>query len=60
MEFDVIFGMDWLSACHAYVDYYEKKVIFMMKGFSEFIFRGIKDGHNIPVISAMRATRLLR
>jgi len=60
MEFDVILGMDWLSACHAYVDSSEKRVIFRMKEIPEFIFEGIKDRHSMPVIPAMRATRLLR
>ena len=32
MEFDIILGMDWLSACRAYVDCCEKRVIFRMKG----------------------------
>jgi len=32
MEFNVILGMDELSACHAYVDCCEKRVIFRMKG----------------------------
>ena len=60
MEFDVILGMDWLSACHAYVDCREKRVIFRMNEILEFIFEGIKNKQGMPVISAMRATKLLR
>ena len=60
MEFDVILGMNWLSACHAYVDCYEKRVIFRMKGIPKFIFEGIKDIYSMLVITAMRAMRLLR
>jgi len=60
MEFDIILGMDRLAACHAYVDCCENRVIFRMKGIPKFIFKGIKERHSMPVISAMRNTRLLR
>jgi len=42
MEFDVILGMDWLSAYSAHVNCSEKIIIFKIKGISEFIFEGIK------------------
>ena len=60
MEFDFILGMDWLFAYRAHVDYCEKRIIFGMEGISKFIFEGIKDKHIVPIISALRATKLIR
>ena len=60
MEFDIILGMNWLSTYRVSVDYYEKKVTFKIDEVSEFTIEGIHDGHRTPIISAIRATRLLR
>ena len=60
MEFDTILGMDWLSACGAHVDYNRKRVIFKMEGVPEFIFDRVKVSHDIPYISAIKATKLMR
>jgi len=60
IEFDAILAMDWLSACGAHVDCNRKRIIFKMKGVPEFIFEGIKVSHDIPYISAIKATKLMR
>ena len=59
-EFDAILGMDWLSACSAHVDCNGKRIIFKMEGVPEFIFEGVKLSYNIPNISAIKATKLMR
>jgi len=60
MEFDVILGMDRLSAYSVHVYYNGKRVMFRIKGIPEFIFEGVKANHDIPIISAVRATKLMR
>ena len=60
MEFDVILGMDWLSACDAHVDCNRKRIIFKIEGVLEFIFEEIKVSHDIPNISVIKATKLIR
>ena len=42
MKFNVILGMDWLSAYSAHVDSNRKRIIFKMEEVSEFIFEGVK------------------
>jgi len=59
MEFDVILGIDWLSACCAYVDCYGKRIIFRMEEITKF-FEGMKSDHAIPIISTLKATKLIR
>ena len=60
MEYDIILGMDWLSTYHAHVDCHLKKIIFKMPGAPEYMFEGTKNKVSIPVISALKATKLLR
>ena len=60
MEYDIILGMDWLSTYHAHVDCRLKKIIFKMEGGPKYVFEGVKNKVNIPVISASKATKLLR
>ena len=60
MEFDAILRMDWLSACGAHVDCNKKRIIFKIEGVPEFIFEGVKVSHDIPYISAIKATKLMR
>ena len=60
MEFDAILGMDWLSACGVHVDCNRKRIIFKMEVAPEFIFEGVKVSHEIPYISAIKATKLMR
>jgi len=60
MKFNVILGMDWLSAYSTHVDCSRKRIIFKMEGVLEFIFEGKKVNHDIPIISAVRAINLMR
>ena len=60
MEFDAILEMDWLSACCAHVNYNRKRIIFKMEGVPKFIFEGVKVSHDIPYISAIKVTKLMR
>jgi len=60
MKFDIILGVDWLSACSVHVDCGGKRIIFRMKEILQFIFERIKDKYEIPIISAVRATKLIR
>ena len=58
MEFGTILRMDWLSANSAHVGCNGKRIIFKM-GVPEFIFEGVKISHVIPIISDIRATKLM-
>jgi len=49
-----------LSASYAHVDCSDKRIIFRMEGIPEFIFEGMKCDHIIPIISALKATKLIR
>ena len=40
MEYDIILGMDWLSAYHAHVDYHQKRIIFKFEGAPEKVYEG--------------------
>ncbi|KAA0063882.1 ty3-gypsy retrotransposon protein [Cucumis melo var. makuwa] len=58
-DFDVILGMDWLSANHASIDCFGKEVVFNPPSGPSFNIRGA-DIVCIPkVISAMKASKLL-
>ncbi|KAL4011180.1 hypothetical protein IC575_028229 [Cucumis melo] len=58
-DFDVILGMDWLSANHACIDCFGKKVIFNPPSGPGFKFRGAGIVCIPKVISAMKASKLL-
>jgi len=60
MEYDIILGMDWLSTYHAHVDCHLKRIIFKMARTPEYMFEGAKNKVSIPMISALKATKLLR
>ena len=60
IEYDIILGMYLLSTYHAHVDCHLKKIIFKMAGAPEYMFEGTKNKVSIPVISALKATKLLR
>jgi len=60
MESDIILGMDLFSEYRAIVDCYQKKVSFKIDGIPEFTIEGTQEEHKIPIISVMKATRLLR
>ncbi|KAL0539365.1 hypothetical protein IC582_023576 [Cucumis melo] len=55
-DFDVILGMDWLSANHASIDCFGKEVIFNPPSGPSFKFRGAGIVCLPKVISAMKAS----
>ncbi|GJS15463.1 putative reverse transcriptase domain-containing protein [Tanacetum coccineum] len=58
-EFDIILGMDWLSAHHATIDCYSRRVIFGNIHTPEFIYHGSLPGQSMKIISALEARTLL-
>jgi hypothetical protein len=58
-DFDVILGMDWLSRYHASVDCHKKRVIFQIPGEEEFSFENGQVRPRVPLISAVKARKLL-
>ena len=59
-DFDVILGMDWLASYHASVDCFGKRVTFSIPGQPNFSFEGKHVDKPLRVISALRASSLLR
>ncbi|GJU58170.1 putative reverse transcriptase domain-containing protein [Tanacetum coccineum] len=58
-EFDIILGMDWLSAHHATIDCHSRRVIFGNIHTPEFIYHGSLPGKSMKIISALEARTLL-
>ncbi|GJY20257.1 putative reverse transcriptase domain-containing protein [Tanacetum coccineum] len=58
-EFDIILGMDWLSAYHATIDCHSRRVIFGNIHTPEFIYHGSLPGKSMKIISALEARTLL-
>ncbi|KAA0025824.1 gag protease polyprotein [Cucumis melo var. makuwa] len=58
-DFDVILGMDWLSANHASIDCFHKEVVFNPPFGTNFKFKGTGIVCIPKVISAMKASKLL-
>ncbi|KAL0548949.1 hypothetical protein IC582_013427 [Cucumis melo] len=58
-DFDVILGMDWLSANHASIDCFGKEVVFNPPSGPSFKFRRAGMVCIPKVISAMKASKLL-
>ncbi|KAA0046203.1 DNA/RNA polymerases superfamily protein [Cucumis melo var. makuwa] len=58
-DFDVILGMDWLSANHASIDCFGKEVFFNPPSGPSFKFRGAGIVCVPKIISAMKASKLL-
>ncbi|GJU66975.1 putative ribonuclease H-like domain-containing protein [Tanacetum coccineum] len=58
-SFDIILGMDWLSAHHATIDCYSRRVIFGNIHTPEFIYHGSLPGQSMKIISALEARTLL-
>ena len=58
-NYEVILGMDWLSKYHATIDCQKKIVIFRPSEEEEFLFIGTTYKLRTPIISAMKARRLL-
>ncbi|KAA0040547.1 pol protein [Cucumis melo var. makuwa] len=58
-DFDVILGMDWLSANHENINCFGKEVVFNPPSGASFKFRGAGMVCIPKVISAMKASKLL-
>ena len=58
-DFDVIFGMDWLSRHRAHLDCFERRVVFRPVGEREFSFRGSLSLRRQPVLSFLEARSLI-
>ncbi|TYK19165.1 ty3-gypsy retrotransposon protein [Cucumis melo var. makuwa] len=58
-DFDVILGLDWLSANHASIDCFGKEVVFNPPSGPSFKFRGAGIVCIPKIISAMKASKLL-
>ncbi|TYJ98666.1 hypothetical protein E5676_scaffold507G00570 [Cucumis melo var. makuwa] len=58
-DFDVILGMDWLSANHASIDCFGKEVVFNPSSRTSFKFKRVGIVCTPKVISAMKASKLL-
>ncbi|KAA0061226.1 pol protein [Cucumis melo var. makuwa] len=58
-DFNVILGMDWLSANHASIDCFRKEVVFNPPSGTSFKFKGARIVCIPNVISAMKASKLL-
>jgi len=52
--------MDWLSTYRAHVDCHQKRIIFKLKEIPEYVYEGMKNKINIPIILTLKATKLLR
>ncbi|XP_057779640.1 uncharacterized protein LOC130998227 [Salvia miltiorrhiza] len=60
IEFDIILGMDWLTQVGATILCSERKISFQSAGKEKASFHGIRMGGRVPVISAMKATKIMR
>ncbi|GAV81428.1 RVP_2 domain-containing protein [Cephalotus follicularis] len=60
LNFDIILGMDWLSANRASVDCFKKQVRFAMSNQPEFIFRSMGVSKPLNFISTIQAKQLLK
>ncbi|XP_070043826.1 uncharacterized protein [Nicotiana tomentosiformis] len=59
VNFDVILGMDWLSPCHAMLDFHAKTVTLVMPGFPWIEWRGSLDYVPSIVISYLKSQRIV-
>ncbi|XP_073031216.1 uncharacterized protein [Primulina eburnea] len=59
VAFDVILGMDWLSAYRAVIDCVSKTVKFLADDIEKDLFVGGTSSLSIPIISCLQATKLL-
>ncbi|KAL5574069.1 hypothetical protein UlMin_023666 [Ulmus minor] len=58
-DFDIILGMDWLSKHHSTIECHEKEVLFQPSGVPSFRFVVAKSKPHIPIITAIKARRML-
>ncbi|XP_073018392.1 uncharacterized protein [Primulina eburnea] len=59
IAFDVILGMDWLSAYRAVINCVSKTVQFLADDYEKDLFVGVISSLSIPIISCLQATKLL-
>ncbi|XP_073064078.1 uncharacterized protein [Primulina eburnea] len=59
VAFDVILGMDWLSAYRAVINCVSKTVKFLADDYEKDLFVGVTSSLSIPIISCLQATKLL-
>ena len=59
LEFDVILGMDWLSAHHAVLDCFNKVVTLSISGKLVIRYQGDRSAISPCLISALTARKLL-
>ena len=59
-DVDLSLGMDWLASYHASVDCFGKQVTFNILGQPEFSFEGKHVDRPLRMISALRASYLLK
>ncbi|XP_075494756.1 uncharacterized protein LOC142532321 [Primulina tabacum] len=59
VAFDVILGMDWLSAYRAVIDCVGKTVKFLVDDYDSDVFVGLGFSIGIPIISCLQANKLL-
>ena len=59
-DFDVIFGMDWLSTHHAIINCHKKRVKFQPLQADEFEFRRTSTKKFVPIILALQAHKMLK
>ncbi|XP_070047332.1 uncharacterized protein [Nicotiana tomentosiformis] len=59
-DFNVILGMNWLSSCHAILDYHAKTVTLTIPELSKVEWRGSPDYVPSRVISYLKAQRVVR
>ncbi|XP_062103719.1 uncharacterized protein LOC133814821 [Humulus lupulus] len=58
-EYDVIFGMDWLTKYVAMINCKQRNVTFNPPGEEPFVFQGTAREKNFAIISTMKARKLL-
>ena len=58
-DYDVIFGMDWLSKHYAKVDCKKKELTFRPPQKESFTFKGECKENRMSIISSLKATKLL-
>ncbi|XP_057811749.1 uncharacterized protein LOC131025985 [Salvia miltiorrhiza] len=60
LDFDMILGMDWLTQVGATILCNERKISFQTAGDEKASFQGIRMGGIVPVISAVKATKMIK
>ena len=59
VDYDVIFGMDWLRRFRAHVQCFERRVVFRPEGEPEFHFRGSFSLYHQPFLFLLEVRRLV-